>query len=241
MKLTKISLAGLAVALSTGCATLPQQLPIEKSSQIKSVDIFITHPDTTLSYGIDNGGAATTGAVVGGLLGLAIGAAIDKGRNAKWERNAGPIIEQVKDYDYSTELTKNLMAEFDNRNITTTLHTFNPGTTENKKEKITELVTSTDSDADIFVNYTHKVTLGYDLITNSFVELYLKNNIPEEGKNVKPDARKFGQQGTVTTKIPSKDPQEILKLLLEDDGEKMKIGLGKANVSLAKNIGNIVK
>ena len=112
-KIFNITLLALVFLLLTACASTTRNLDRGELENNKISKIHLISQDNIEFQ--KSRSATTTGVIIGGLIGLAIGSGIDSNTNAKRKKALIPILEALDDYDIQQEFSNKLKEQLTGR------------------------------------------------------------------------------------------------------------------------------
>jgi hypothetical protein len=180
---TTAFLSLIALSLLTGCAMQPISLTQQAQKKIDSVDGVLIIPQNNLIISVPS-----TNGSGGGLIGVLVAATIDSVKQSNAEKNAAPLIENLKYYDFRKVMldASNQATENTEKNNVIKIKPLRLETVASDSAKRIAF-DKTDAGAIIFCNVGYRIESG-NLIVSALTEIYPKNSELKQFRN-KPDEK----------------------------------------------------
>jgi|GEM_PF-4461698 len=225
------------------CATTTQRVSEDAMQAIKTVEIYIGHPQQPLVYQRAVKGART-GAVIAGMVGILIAEAVSMGVNTQWEGPGNKVVQSLSDFDHMALLENDLKQTFDKAGIGVTIHRSKAlSDIFTRPEKIEEILEDSTADAVVVLSYDYRLRQGFDVQLLGASEVYA---VSEQALRFA-DERKLivnrlldNVELVEKEQFDAKTPDQLANAIIASDAEVIREGLTNSSKKVAASVASLL-
>lgn len=208
MSLRTVALTIVVITL-TGCAVPQVSMTKQIQSKIDRAEGILTIPQNNLDVKVE---ATYTGDT--GLLGALIGASIDSSRQSNAEKEAAPMIESLRDYDFRTVMLGASTEALTNIDQVKFVMPLRVDAVASDSAKRIAFDQSTSS-AILFNNVSYQLKSG-NLIVTAKAEMYPKADTLKQFRNKPSETNPLDRGNVIYRKIFTFTKQAVTQTTIKD-------------------------
>ena len=225
------------------CATTTPRVSDDAMQAIKSVEIYIGHPQQPLVYQRAVKGAKT-GAVIAGMVGILVAEVVSVGVNTRWEEPGRKVVQKLSDYDHMAALENEIRPYFDKAGVSYTIHRSEAlSDIFTRHEKIEDIIENSTADAIVVLAYDYRLQQGFDVHLSGVSEVYA----------VSENAQRFADERHVIVnrlldhvellekdQMEEETPEQLAEAIIASDAVVIRQGLAKASKKAAASVASLL-
>lgn len=233
----------LITVIFISCATTTARVSDDAMQAIKSVEIYIGHPQQPLVYQRAVKGAKT-GAVIAGMVGILVAEVVSVGVNTRWEEPGNKVVQNLSDFDHVAALENEIKTYFDRAGVSYSIHRSEAlNDIFTRYEKIEDIIENSTADAIVVLSYDYRLQQGFDVHLSGVSEVYA----------VSENAQRYADERNVIVnrlldhvellgkgKVEGETPEQLANAIIASDAAVIRHGLTKASKKAAESVATLL-